>query len=88
MKFYVGDRVKSLVDESRRGGISSEDVGTVVGYYGHSQGIVCVEWDRRLKYGHTCEGKARDFHGWNVREDAILLIDEGEIDPIDLSLII
>lgn len=72
--FEIGDRVCSIVDhpdDNQYIVIGSK--GTVV-YIDYN--LIFVEWDDNV-YGHTCDGRAKDGHGWNVEQFQIELEDDG-----------
>lgn len=72
--FEIGDRVRSIVDNpDDNDNIIIGSVGTVVYIDGD---IIFIDWDEDV-CGHTCDGHARDGHGWNVEEYQIELEDDG-----------
>lgn len=62
-KFYVGDRIEYISDTKR---IRKGYKGTIVGLYGDDvDTILNIDWDKYID-GHSCEGLARQGHGWNI----------------------
>lgn len=73
-KFPEGARVRYI---GTNPGISLKkgETGTVVGVevlYGMTPPLVYnVDWDVKDWERHDCDGKARDYHGWNVTENML-----------------
>lgn len=72
--FEIGDRVCSIVDNpDDNDSIVIGSSGTVVYIDGD---IISIDWDEYVD-GHTCNGYARDGHGWNMEKHRIELEDDG-----------
>jgi len=60
-KFKVGDRViYTGIDSKLKEGYT----GTIVNIWDYDQ-VLGIDWDKDVD-GHTCEGKAKHNHGWNI----------------------
>ena len=70
-EFKVGDRVRYIVEGGAGTRIRVGDTGTVCVVY---KSYIGVEWDRNVG-GHSCQGKARVGHGWNVFRECLELGD-------------
>ena len=67
----IGDRVRMTQDyypfpSSNPDGTVKGDTGTVCEIYSIQRGIISVEWDRKIKSGHDCDGNCRAGYGWRV----------------------
>lgn len=72
MKFKVGDRVRCINDGDWGRNLSGK-FGTIK--VKHDKSSWGVEFDKYI-YGHSCEGKAKDGHGWNCEERMLELVEE------------
>jgi hypothetical protein len=77
----IGDRVEFTGNNSK---ILTGYKGTVVGL--HNSGddfVINVNWDKYID-GHSCDGKAKNGHGWNIYSRYVELIkDNTNINPAD-----
>ena len=72
----IGDQVRSVVDNpDDNDSIVIGSTGTVV--YIDSD-VIFVDWDEYVG-GHTCNGSARNGHGWNVTEDQVEIIKTADV---------
>ena len=72
MKFKVGDRVKCINDGGCGKNLSGK-YGTIK--VKHDDSPYGVEFDKYI-CGHTCDGYAKNGHGWNCEESMLELADE------------
>jgi hypothetical protein len=77
----IGDRVEYLGNTNK---IKKGYKGIVVGLYGNDEETVLnVDWDNYTD-GHSCEGLARQGHGWNVYARHVKLLKSSvELNPAD-----
>jgi hypothetical protein len=78
----IGDRVEYIGshDKLRKG-----YKGTVVGLYSNDADgtVINVNWDKYIN-GHSCDGRAKDGHGWNIYSKYVELIEDNtNINPAD-----
>ena len=66
-EFKVGDRVRYIVGGGAGTRIRIGDTGTVCNV---DKSCIGVEWDRNVG-GHSCQGKAKIGHGWNVMRECL-----------------
>lgn len=75
MNFKIGDKVRGKGSQS---GINlTGEYGTICDMHKDS---ILIEWDRSIydisggtDHGHSCDGKAKDGHGWNIYLGADIL---------------
>ena len=73
-KFKIGDRVIAKRNSPEgNDSIRANDCGTVCQILtgGWTGATIGVEWDHRLKGGHSCGGNCNIGFGWRVRVDDI-----------------
>ena len=77
MRFFsvpiiTGTRVRSIKGVIVPDGLT----GTVVECYlrDRNEHLLYVNWDKEMPEFHSCGGKAKPGHGWNVRADTIQII--------------
>lgn len=79
-EFKVGDRVRYIIEGGNGARIRVGDTGTVCEV---GKSCIGVEWDRNVG-GHSCQGKAKIGHGWNVMRECLELLN-GASEPEDDS---
>lgn len=80
--FKIGDRVEATVNHpSGNSYIMSGDLGTVVKANPYDAG---VEWDKSVG-GHDCCCGCKQGHGWFVRIDEIVVVDDIINDDIEVD---
>lgn len=74
--FKVGDRVKCIKEYKP---VTVGMTGKVVKILSLSGPLIYVDWDREHSLFHNCDEYARENHGWNVREENIVLVKGGSV---------
>jgi hypothetical protein len=81
-RIKVGDRVEYTGVSDR---VKYGYKGTVVDIYNNgADTVIYIDWDKHL-HGHTCEGLARQGHGWNVYSRHVKLIASDVLNPSDVK---
>lgn len=78
-KFYVGDRVKAVVDNpDGNEDIHTGSLGTVCHVPDWPSGRIGVRWDYPVHRGHDCNSSCQKGYGWYVDKNEILVYEEEE----------
>ena len=83
MDLHIGDRVRMTIDDPKENSnIRAGDTGTVCRIF---PGIVGVEWDHKVRNGHSCGQTCEDGYGWGVLKCEIELCHEDEKTQSDIN---
>jgi hypothetical protein len=78
----IGDRIEFTGKTNK---VTKGYKGTVVGLYDNSEEIVLnIDWDKHI-HGHSCEGRAKEGHGWNVYARYVKLLIDVNLNPADIK---
>lgn len=75
-EFLVGDRVECI-----RAYDGNDDIVGVTGTvcYIREDGLIAVEYDREISFGHDCNARCDYGYGWFTGRDHLILCNDADI---------